>query len=103
MGVKKELQYIKTQLDGAKTEFGKHPPDLETIEQQLGRGSTALGRVLLAYKAKKTKTQIPLRKAKDSLKKLEGIIKDGDSIAIIDLLKKAFGAAAEAEKATKAD
>jgi hypothetical protein len=59
---------------------------------------------LKAYKTKKTKIRAPFTKARDTIKnQLVGIIKDGKSIDIIDLLDKALKEAAEAGKQVKAD
>jgi hypothetical protein len=103
MGVKKELEFLKKQLNIAKGEFGKNPPNVETIEKHVESGLKAVENTVKVYTAKKKKIPDLLSKANAKLTKLEGIIKDGNSIEIIDLLKQALNDATAAEKEIKQD
>ncbi|OAI45886.1 hypothetical protein AYO44_02505 [Planctomycetaceae bacterium SCGC AG-212-F19] len=101
--VKPVLGKIRTALKAAKTELGKDEPAAKLIEGDLDEGLTAIEEFLKAYKEKKAKIRAPLIKARATLNTCVGIIKDGESIVIIDLLDKALKATSDADRLIKAD
>jgi len=99
VGMKKELTLLKSELEKAKADLGKNPPDLESSEKHVDTGYPAIEKAKKAYAGLLTKSGDSYKKAQAKLAKIKAIVESGsDPMAAIILLNQALKDIDVAEK-----